>query len=131
MTFTHIAPEVLAFQDNESGAKYQGWPATGGDNGFRSLRLSTFAERTAYIECNSSVAMRLGAWKEIVGIVVSSVDEPLNGGEGLREGFKAKQAIFVGSAPSWVDVSDEKLGIKTCERFDVGVEEVVVKGRVQ
>jgi hypothetical protein len=131
MTFTHIAPEALTFQDNESGATYQGWPATGGDNGFRSLRLSTFAERTACIECNSPVAMRLGAWKEIVGIVVSSVDEPLDEGEVVGEGFKAKQAIFVASAPSWVDVSEEKLGIKTCERFDVGVEEVVVKGRVQ
>ena len=131
MTFTHIAPEALTFQDNVSGAKYQGWPATGGDNGFRSLRLSAFAERTACIECNSPIAMRLGAWKEIVGVVVASVDEPLDGGEGMAEGFKAKQAIFVGSAPSWVDVSEEKLGVKTCERWGVGVEEVVVKGRVQ
>jgi hypothetical protein len=75
--------------------------------------------------------MRLGAWKEIVGIVVASVDEPLDGGEEVGEGFKAKQAIFVGSAPSWVDVSEENLGVKTCERWGVGVEEVVVKGRVQ
>ena len=131
MTFTHIAPEALTFQDNKSGAKYEGWPASGEDSGFRSLRLSTFAERTACAECNSPVAMRLGAWKEIVGIVVGSVDEPLDGGEGVGEGFKAKQAIFVGSAPAWIDVSEEKLGIKTCERFGVGVEEVVVKGRVQ
>jgi hypothetical protein len=75
--------------------------------------------------------MRLGAWKEIVGIVVASVDEPLDGGEGVAEGFEAKQAIFVGSAPSWVDVSEEQLGMKTCERWGVGVEEVVVQGRVQ
>jgi hypothetical protein len=55
----------------------------------------------------------------------------VDGGEAVGEGFKAKQAIFVGSAPAWIDVSEEMLGIKTCERFDVGVEEVVVKGRVE
>ena len=131
MTFTHIAPKALTFRDNKSGAKYEGWPSSGEDSGFRSLRLSTFAERTACVECNSPMAMRLGAWKEIVGIVVASVDEPLDGGEGVVEGFKATQAIFVGSAPAWIDVSEKNLGIKTCERFDVGVEEVVVKGRVQ
>jgi len=134
MTFTHIAPEALTFRDDKSGATYGGWPAGGEggeDSGFRILRLSEFAERAACAECNSPVAMRLGAWKEIVGIVVASVDEPLDGGEGVAEGFKAKQAIFVGSAPSWIDVSEQKLGVKTCERFDVGVEEVVVKGRVE
>jgi len=75
--------------------------------------------------------MRLGAWKEIVGFLVASVDAPLDGGEGVVEGFEAKQAIFVRSAPAWIDVSEQKLGIKTCERFDVVADEVVVKGRRQ
>ena len=130
MTFTHIPVDAMTFHDNKSGAKYQGWPESVKDGGFRSLRLSTFAERTACAECNSPVAMRMGAWKDIVGIVVSTVDEPLDGGEGVGEGLKAGKAIFVASAPAWIDVSEEKLGIRTCERFDVGVEEVVVKARL-
>ena len=60
------------------------------------------------------MAMRLGAWKEIVGIVIASVYQPLDGGERVGEGFKAKQAIFVGIAPAWIDVAEEKLEIKTC-----------------
>ena len=130
MTLTHIPVNALTFQDNKSGAKYKGWPASGEIGGFRSLRISTFAERTACAECGSPVAMRMGAWKRIVGIVVASVDEPVEGGEGVLNGFKAGKAIFVGSAPSWIDVSEEKLGVRTCERFDEGVEEDVVKGRL-
>lgn len=130
MTFTHIPTTALTFQDNKSGAKYEGWPDGSEGSGFRSLRLSTFAERSACADCGSPVAMRLGAWKGIVGIVVATVDESSDGGEGVGEGLKAGKAIFVGSAPSWVDVSEEKLGIRTEERFGVGVEEEVVKGRI-
>jgi len=72
----------------------------------------------------------MAAWKGIVGIVVASVDEPLGGDEGVGDGLKAGKAIFVGSAPAWVDISEDKLGIKTCDRFDEGVEEVVVKARL-
>ena len=43
--------------------------------------------------------------------------------------LQAEQGVLF--VRSHADVSEEKLGIKTCERFDVGVEEVVVKGRVQ
>jgi hypothetical protein len=130
MTFTHIPVDALTFNDSKTGAKYEGWPAGGEDSGFRSLRLSAFAERTACADCNSPVAMRMAAWKEIVGIVVASVDEPLEAGEEVGGGFKAGKAIFVASAPAWVDVSEEKLGIRTCERFDEGVEEVVVEARL-
>jgi hypothetical protein len=130
MTFAHIPVNALAYEDDRTGAVYEGWPSSGEGSGFKVLRLSDFAERAACAECVSPLAMRLGAWKDIVGVLVASVDEPLDGGEEVAEKLKAKKAIFVGSAPSWVDVSEEKLRIKTCERFDVGVEEDVVKGRV-
>jgi hypothetical protein len=130
MTFTHVPTEALTFRDKESGTEYEGWPASGEGSGFRSLRLSTFAERTACAECNSPMAMRMAAWKGTVGILVASVDEPLDEGEAVGDGLKAVKAIFVGSAPAWVDVSEDKLGIRTCERFDEGVEDVIVKARL-
>jgi hypothetical protein len=130
MTFADIPVNALAYRNNESEAIYKGWPSSNEGDGFKILRLSNFAERAACAECGTPLAMRLGAWKDIVGVLVASVDEPLDRGEEVAESLKAKKAIFVGSAPSWVDVSEERLGIKTCERFDVGVEEDVVKGRV-
>jgi hypothetical protein len=130
MTFAHISVNALAYEDNKTGAVHEGWPSSGEGVGFKVLRLSNYAERAACAECGTPLAMRLGAWKDIVGVLVASVDEPLDGGEEVAESLKARKAIFVGSAPSWVNVSQERLGIKTCERFDVGVEEEVVKGRV-
>jgi hypothetical protein len=130
MTFAHISVNALAYEDNKTGAVHEGWPSSGEGGGFKVLRLSNYAERAACAECGTPIAMRLGAWKDIVGVLVASVDEPLDGGEEVAESLKARKAIFVGSAPSWVNVSQERLGIKTCERFDVGVEEEVVKGRV-
>jgi hypothetical protein len=130
MTFAHVSVNALAYEDNKTGAVYEGWPSSGEGVGFKVLRLSNYAERAACAECGTPLAMRLGAWKDIVGVLVASVDEPLDGGEEVAESLKARKAIFVGSAPSWVNVSQERLGIKTCERFDVGVEEEVVKGRV-
>jgi hypothetical protein len=127
MTFAHIPVNALACEDDRTGAVYEGWPSSGEGSGIKVLRLSNFAERAACAECGT---VRLGAWKDVVGILVATVDEPLDGGEEVAESLKAKKAIFVGSAPSWVDASEAKLGIKTCERFDVGVEEDVVKGRV-
>jgi hypothetical protein len=41
-------------------------------------------------------------------------------------GLKAGKAIFVKGVPGWVDFGG--LGIRTCERFDVGFEEEVTKG---
>lgn len=130
MTFTHIPTNGLTFKDSKSGVRTEGWPESGEGSGLRFLRLSNFAERMACADCGSPLAMRMAAEKGIVGIVVASVDEPLDGGEEVKEGFKPTKAIFAGSAPTWVDVSEEKLGVRTCERFDVGVEEVFVKARL-
>ena len=68
-----------------------------------------------------------------VGVCVGSVDDDDGDGDGgggmgeeVREGLKAGKAIFVKGVPRWVDVGG--LGIRTCERFDLGFEEEVTKG---
>jgi hypothetical protein len=91
------------------------------------LRLSSFAERAACADCGSPLGMRMLARGAEVGVCVGSVDDDDEGmGEEVREGLKAGKAIFVKGVPGWVDIGG--LGIRTCERFDVGFEEEVTKG---
>jgi len=102
-------------------------------DGVKVLRLSSFAERAACADCGSPLGMRMLARGGEVGVCVGSVDDDDGDGDGgggmgeeVREGLKAGKAIFVKGVPRWVDVGG--LGIRTCERFDLGFEEEVTKG---
>jgi len=90
------------------------------------LRLSSFAERAACADCGTPLGMRMKARMGEVGICLGSVDDDGGMEEEVRKGLKADKAIFVKGVPGWVDVAG--LGIKTCERFDVGFEEEVTRG---
>lgn len=122
MTFTHIPSSSLTLYDNKEALRYEGLPKE--DIGaIKFLRLSSFAERAACVDCWTPVAMRMKAREWEAGINVGSVDWVA---EGNREGIKVDKAIFVASAPAWVDVGS--LGVKCCDRFDEGFEEEVLKG---
>ena len=132
MTFTHVPASSLTLHDHTSDKQYEGlFPtkeeegdATAG--GLKILRLSSFAERVACFDCGTPLAMRMRAMEGEVGVCVGSVDDDGGLTEEVRAALKAEKAIFVKGVPGWVDV--ENLGIRTCERFDVGFEEEVTGG---
>ena len=134
MTFTHVPASSLTVHDHTSDTHYEGlFPdkkAKQGDiasRGLRVLRLSSFAERVACLDCGTPLAMRMKAREWEVAVCVGSVDDDGRLREEVRAGLKAGKAIFVKGVPGWVD-DVGGLGIKTCDRFDVGFEEEVTRG---
>lgn len=123
-TFTHISQKALILYDNTSALRYEGLPKAD-IGGIAFLRLSSFAERAMCKTCHTPLAMRFLADEESVGVTVGSVN-----GKGLDEsiveGLRAEKAIFTGSAPAWVDVSE--LGISTYDRWSDGFDEETVTG---
>lgn len=131
MTFTHVPASSLTLHDHKANSKWEGlFPADTREEtlreGVKILKLSTFAARAACVDCGTPLGMRMKARMEEVGVCVGSVDDDGGLGEEVRQSLKADKAIFVKGVPGWVDV--ENLGIKTCERFDVGFEEEVTGG---